>query len=53
MLLANGVSIFLNNGKTVFSNGPRILPRSPPDWSVLESWVFNKFISADELFAKF
>ena len=52
MLLANGISIFLDNGKPVFSNGPRILPRNLLDGTTLESWAFDKFISADELFAK-
>ena len=36
-LLANGVSTFFINGKLVFSNGPRSLPRNPPDCTILGS----------------
>ena len=30
-LLANGLITFFINGNIVFSNGPRSLPRNPPD----------------------
>ena len=30
-LLANGLITFFINGNPVFSNGPRSLPRNPPD----------------------
>ena len=30
-LLANGLNAFFIKGKPVFSNGPRSLPRNPPD----------------------
>ena len=36
---------------TVLSNGPTILPRRPL-WSILDNWIFNNFILADEPFAK-
>ena len=36
-LLANGLSTFFINGKLVFSNGPRGLPRNPPDCTILDS----------------
>ena len=35
-----------------FSNGPKSLPRNPPDYPILCNWVFNNFVLADELFAK-
>ena len=34
-LLANGLITFLINGHPVFNNGPRSLPRSPPDCTIL------------------
>ena len=34
-LLANGCSTFFIKGKQVFSNGPRSLPRNPPDYHIL------------------
>ena len=39
-------------GKPAFSNGPIILHRNPPKRIILESWVFENFILADEPFAK-
>ena len=50
--LANSWSTFSINGKPVFSNQPRSLPRYPPDCIFLDSWVFGSFILADQLFAK-
>ena len=49
--------VFLNprnhlNGKPVFSNGPKGLPKCLPDCLILCNWVFDSFILADELFAK-
>ena len=35
MLLANGLSTFLNKDTPDFSNGPRSLPRNPPDCPIL------------------
>ena len=52
MVLANGLSSFFINGKPVFSDGPKSLPRSPSDCNILDRWVFDHFILADELFAK-
>ena len=40
------------NGKLVFGNGPRSLPKNPPDCTIWNSWVFDNFKLADELFAK-
>ena len=36
----------------VFSNGPKNLPKNPPDCPILYNWVFDNFILAEELFAK-
>ena len=51
-LLANGLITFFTNGNPVFSNGPSNLLRNPPDCIILDNWVFDNLISADELFAK-
>ena len=51
-LLPNGLITFFINGNPVFSNGPSDLPRNPPDCIVLDNWVFDNLISADEWFAK-
>ena len=50
--LANGLITFFINGNPVFNNRPRSLPRNPPDCIILDIWVFDNLISADELFAK-
>ena len=44
-LLANGLIAFFINGNPVFSNGPRTLPRNPPDCVILDIWVFDRLIS--------
>ena len=49
---ANGFSTFFIEGKPVFSNGPRSVPKNFPDCPMLCNWVFDNFIIADELFAK-
>ena len=36
MLLANGLITFFINGNPVFSNGPRSIPRNPPDCIILD-----------------
>ena len=51
-LLANGLIIFDITGNPVFSNGPNNLPKNPPDCIILDNWVFDNLILADELFAK-
>ena len=43
--------MFFIKRKPVFSNGPRIPLRSPPDCTILGRWLVNNFILADELFA--
>ena len=35
-LLANGLITFFISGNPVFSNGPRGLPRNPPDFIILD-----------------
>ena len=52
MLLANGLSTFYIKSNLTFKNGPRSLPRDPPDCTILSKWVFANFILADEFFAK-
>ena len=51
MLLTNGLSTFPIRGSPVFSNGPKSLPRNPPDCPILCNRAFYNFILADELFA--
>ena len=36
-VLANDLITFFINGNPVFSNGPRSLPRSPPDCIILDN----------------
>ena len=50
--IKNVLSIFFIKGKPVFSNGPRSLPKNPPDCLILCNWVFGNFILADKLFVK-
>ena len=51
-LLANGVITLFINGNPDFSNGPSNLPTNPPDYIILDSSVFEKLISTDELLVK-
>ena len=51
-VLDNGLSKFVIKGKPVFSNGNKGLSKGPLDYTILESWVFDKFILVDEPFAK-
>ena len=48
MLLASGLITFFINGNPVFSNGPRSLPKNPPDCII---WVFDILIPVDDLSA--
>ena len=50
--LANGLSTFPIKCNPVSSNGPKSLPKNPPDRLILCSWVSDNFILADEPFAK-
>ena len=51
--LGNGIRPFFIKDTTVYSNGQRSLPRNPIGCTILSSWVFDKFILLDELFAKY
>ena len=48
ILLANGLITFFISGNPVFSNGPRNLPRKPPDCIILDNCVFDNLISVDK-----
>ena len=50
--LANGPGTVFIKGKPVFSNGCKSLPRNRHDSSILDSWVFDNFILADELLVR-
>ena len=52
ILLGNGLITFFIKGNPVFSNGPRGLPRNPPDCLILDNWGFDKLVSVDDLLAK-
>ena len=51
-LSANGLSAFFIKSNPVFSNGPKSLPKNPPNCLILCNWVFDNFKLAEELFAK-
>ena len=52
-LLANGLDTFFIKSNPVFSNGPKGLPKNPPDCPILCNWVFDNFILPGEPFASF
>ena len=49
---ADGLITLFICGNPVFSNGPRSLPRNPPDCITLDIRVFDNLISFDDLPAK-
>ena len=51
-LLANVLSTLAVKGQAGFSNVPRSISRNPPNCTILDSWGFEIFIFAEELFAK-
>ena len=51
-LLANGLSTFPIKGNPVFSNGSKGLPKNPPDYPILCSWVFDNSVLAEVLIVK-
>ena len=51
-LLVDGLSVFSDKGNPIFSNGPKSVPKNPPDCPILCSWVFYSFILAVEPFSK-
>ena len=48
----NGLSVFPIKDNSVFSNGPKSLPKNSPDCLTLCNWVFDNFILAEEFFVK-
>ena len=46
-LIANGLIRFFINGKPVFSNGPRSLPRNLSDCTISDNCVFDRVILTD------
>ena len=50
-MLLQSITFFIKDNP-IFSNGPRGLPRNPPDYVILDNWVFDNLISANELLAK-
>ena len=51
-LLANGLSTFSIKGNPAFNNGPKCLPKNPPDSTILFNWVSESFMLTEKLFAK-
>ena len=51
-LLANSLRVFPIKDKAVVSNGPKSLPKNPPDCAILCNQVFDNFTLADDSFAK-
>ena len=52
MHLVQGLIACPSKGYPDFSNGPKSLPKNPPDCPILRKWVFDYFTQAEELFAK-
>ena len=51
-LLAKSLSKFPIKDNPVSRNGPKSLPKNPPNCPILWNWLFDNFILAEELFAK-
>ena len=51
-LLANSLSTFPIKDNSGFGNGPKGLPKNPPDCPILCNWVFDNFVLAEKLFEK-
>ena len=51
-ILANGLITFFIDGSRVCNNGPRSLPRNPPECIILDNWVFDNLISVDNYLQK-
>ena len=47
------LNTFPIKGNPVFSNGPKSLPKNPPDCTILSNWVFDNCILTEKLFQKF
>ena len=52
-VIPKGAKIFFVNGTATFINGPANLlnndPKNPSDWTILEMWALESFISIDLL----
>ena len=48
--LANSYQVIVIKGNQVFSNGPKRLPKSPPDCPILCNCAFHNLILGEELF---
>ena len=48
----NDIKVFFSNSKITFNNGPISLLKNCPDCTILDNWVFDNFILADESVAK-
>ena len=46
-ILANGQITLFINGDPILSNGPKSLPRNPPDCIMLDNCVFDNLIYVD------
>ena len=51
-LVVDSVCRFFINGRPTFMNGPRSLPRNPPDCIILDSGLFDNSLAVNELFVK-
>ena len=51
-ILAISLSTLSIKSKSVFSNGQKFLPRNPPNFTILDNWVFKNFMLADQPFKK-
>ena len=52
MLLANGLRIFSINGNPTFKSGLRNLLRNLLGGTLIDNWVFENLVLANELFVK-
>ena len=50
MFLANGLSKFPFKGNPDFSNGPKPLPKNPPDSPIICNWSFDDFVFDNQFY---
>ena len=51
-LLADGLITLLIQSNLFFNNVPKSLTRNLPNYTILNNWVFDNFILADDLFTE-